>query len=252
VLGNHFATGELDRDGVFIATKVAHPNVAPPMYMDPDVSFNPAEVPDIRARIFKDYQQSLNDLGVGYVDLLLLHWPGAFGETDAKVARAKRAECWRALEELLASRRVRAIGVCNYTQKHLAELMEDTTIVPAVNQIEFHPYCQDHELIAFCQANHIVVEAYAPIGSGALHLPADPTIVRIAGEVGKTPGQVILRFATQQGIAVLPKSSKASRIAENQAIFDFDLSPDQLQAIKDLHKKGEEAKRTCPDPATIL
>jgi len=123
-------------------------------------------------------------------------------------------------------------------------------VKPMVNQIEIHPYCQQRDLVKFCKDHNIIVEAYAPLGSGALKLAQDDVIVDIARKVGKTPGQVLLRWSTQQGIVVLPKSSKLERMIENQDLFDFELTSQQMAAISAL--QPEQDKRTCPDINTIV
>ncbi len=120
-----------------------------------------------------------------------------------------------------------------------------------VNQIETHPYCFDAELIAFCQVNKIVVEAYAPFASGAYGLLEDPKIVEIAKRTERSTGQVILRWLVQQGIAVLPKSSSVARIRQNLQLFDFKLSEAEMYTLSTLNQ-GKPFKRSCPDPNTIL
>ena len=255
VLGGYWMRGELDRGDVFLTSKIAHPSAPPHVNISHLRTWNAREVSDVRQRLLDDLAVSLGDLGVGQLDLLLLHWPGAFGETDAVFARRTRAVMWRTLCEVYGKKAARAIGVCNFTKKHLEELEEDLKdedgfVRPMVNQIEYNPYCQDRPLLAYCQAKDIVVEAFAPLASGALGLVQDATIKAIGERYGKTIGQTILRWLVQQGIIILPKSSKAHRIRENMDVFDFELSEEDMAAITAL---GDgEARRTCPDPSTIL
>jgi diketogulonate reductase-like aldo/keto reductase len=253
VIGRHFADGSLEREDLFLTTKVAHPVVPPNLVISPLLTWNPRDVEDIYARVITDFERSLLDLGVGYVDLLLMHWPGAFGEPDPVFARAARKEMWRAFETIYSKKQARSIGVCNFTAEHLRQLFEDCNEVrPMVNQIEVHPYCQDRPLLSFCRDNGIVIEAYAPFASGAFGLLQDETIGRIASRVDRSPGQVILRWHIQQGRVVLPKSNSEARMRENCNVFDFELSQEDCAAIDALHPEGTPPRRTCPAPESVL
>lgn len=193
------------------------------------------------------FDKSARKLGVDQIDLLILHQalPSEFDRTLA---------AYRALETLLADGMVRAIGVSNFMVDHLERLHTDTTIVPAVNQIEVHPYFQQRAVEAADTAAGIVTQAWSPIGgitfyregkhSSAL---ADPTIGEIAGAHGKSPAQVMLRWHLQQGRSVIPKSVTLARIAENFDVFDFELDPQQLAAIDAL----ETGIRGGPAPEKI-
>src|SRR5205085_9338444 len=155
------------------------------------------------------FDSSLARLGLDYVDLYLIHWP---------VAETRRAS-WRALEQIHADGRARAVGVSNYLGPHLTELLQEAGVVPAVDQIEVSPFLQQRETRAYCARHGIVVEAYSPLTHGQrLHTPE---IADIAAAVGRSPAQVMLRWGIQHGLVVLPKSSKPARIRENAALFDF-------------------------------
>jgi diketogulonate reductase-like aldo/keto reductase len=177
------------------------------------------------------FDKSAGKLGIEQIDLLILHQalPGEFGRT---------IEAYRALETLLSDGKVRAIGVSNFMPEHLARLLESASVVPAVNQIEVHPYFRQTELLAVDAELGIVSQAWSPIGGITFYRDgshgstlADPTIGKIAGEHGRTPAQVMLRWHLQQGRQVIPKSVTPSRIAENFAVFDFELSAEELAAI---------------------
>ncbi|PXA72346.1 aldo/keto reductase [Cryobacterium arcticum] len=180
------------------------------------------------------YEASLAALGLDYVDLYLIHWPAP--------ANDNYAESWRAMEKLLADGRVRAIGVSNFAPEHLEHLAETASVVPAVNQVELHPRLNQAEVRAANEAQGIATEAWSPLAQGGLL--ADPVITDVAGRVGRTPAQVILRWHLQQGRIVIPKSVTPGRIIENLAVFDFDLSPADLLLIDGLNTDS----RIGPDP----
>lgn len=193
------------------------------------------------------FDKSAGKLGLDRIDLLLLHQalPGEFELT---------IDAYRALETLLADGRVRAIGVSNFMPEHLARLREVTSVVPAVNQIEVHPYFRQPEVLAADQANGIVSQAWSPIGGITFYRDgsrgstlADPTIQEIAAAHGRTAAQVMLRWHLQQGRSAIPKSVTPERIAENFGIFDFVLTADQLAAIDAL----DAGIRGGPEPSDI-
>jgi diketogulonate reductase-like aldo/keto reductase len=195
----------------------------------------------------RGFEKSAAKLGVDQIDLLILHQalPSAFDRT---------LEAYRALERLLADGRVRAIGVSNFMVDHLTQLLDTATVVPAVNQIEVHPYFQQREVQALGAEHGIVTQAWSPIGGITFYREgehtstlADPTIVGIAEAHAKSPAQVMLRWHLQQGRSVIPKSTKAHRIAENIDVFDFELTSDQLAAIDGL----DTGKRGGPEPEAI-
>jgi diketogulonate reductase-like aldo/keto reductase len=193
------------------------------------------------------FEKSARKLGVDQIDLLILHQPlpSAFDRT---------LEAYRALETLLADGKVRAIGVSNFMVAHLATLLDRATIVPAVNQIEVHPYFAQRAVQGFGAEHGILTQAWSPIGGITFYRDGshdstldDPIIGNIAIAHGKSPAQVMLRWGLQQGRSVIPKSTKPSRIAENINVLDFELSADELTAIDDL----DTGRRGGPEPDAI-
>lgn len=178
------------------------------------------------------FDASLSWLELEYIDLYLLHWP---------VPR-KRLESWRALEKLLSDGRVRAIGVSNFMVRHLEELLAHAKVVPAVDQIEVSPFLQQRDVRACCAEHGIAVEAYSPLTKGK-RLP-HPVVADVARRVGRSSAQVLLRWGLQHGLVVLPKSTHAERLAENAAVFDFELPPDEMARLDAL----EEGLVTGWDP----
>ena len=193
------------------------------------------------------FEKSARKLGVDQIDLLILHQPlpSAFEAT---------LEAYRALETLLADGKVRAIGVSNFMVEHLTTLLDRATVVPAVNQIEVHPYFAQRDVQA-CGAEHgIVTQAWSPIGGITFYRDGqhsstleDPVIVATAKAHDKTPAQVMLRWHLQQGRSVIPKSTKPQRIAENIDVFDFELATEELAAIDAL----DTGQRGGPEPESI-
>jgi diketogulonate reductase-like aldo/keto reductase len=194
------------------------------------------------------FDKSAGKLGVDVIDLLILHQalPSAFDRTIG---------AYQALEALLADGKVRAIGISNFMSNHLEKLLKETTVVPAVNQIECHPYFTQSTVQAANRQNGVLTQAWSPIGGitfyrgadGARSTFDDPTISGVAAEHGKTPAQVMLRWGLQRGRSVIPKSIKPTRIAENFAVFDFDLTEAQLDAIDGLDK----GVRGGPEPEDV-
>jgi diketogulonate reductase-like aldo/keto reductase len=175
---------------------------------------------------------SLKRLGLDHVDLYLVHWP---------VAKVRRAS-WKGLTQLLESGKCRAIGVSNYTIRHLDEMAADGGVVPAVNQVELHPFLTQEALVARCREAGIVVEAYSPLARGKRM--KHPTLARVAERAGKTPAQVLVRWSIQRGYVVIPKSVKRERIEENARVFDFVLPDDDMQRLDACN----EDLRTSWDP----
>jgi 2,5-diketo-D-gluconate reductase A len=180
------------------------------------------------------FDGTLAALGFEYIDLFLIHWPlpavGDFVET------------WKALEEIHQSGRARAIGVSNFQPAHIRRLLDETDTVPAVNQIEIHPYLTQDDVRAFDFDNDIANEAWSPIAQGGVL--GDPVIQKIAGRLGKSSAQVTLRWHIQRGDIVFPKSVTLSRVVENFELFDFELTDDDVAAITALNKD----ERTGPNP----
>jgi 2,5-diketo-D-gluconate reductase A len=216
-VGEAIAASGLDRGEVFVTSKLS----------------NDAHEPDAARGAFDG---TLKALGFDYVDLFLIHWPlptrygGDFVST------------WKTLEEFYREGRARSIGVSNFQPQHLRRLHGETDIIPAVNQIEAHPYLTQDDVRAFCAEHQIAVEAWSPLGKGIVL--DDPVIGRIAERTGKTPAQVVLRWHIQRGDIIFPKSVTAGRIRENLDIFDFELSGADVNEITLLNKN----ERTGPDP----
>lgn len=167
------------------------------------------------------FHESLQKLGLDYIDLYLIHWP-APGKSNA----------WKTLEQIHDRGLVRSIGVSNYTREHLEDMLSYARILPAVNQVEFHPFHHDLTLVEYCQSNNIVFEAHTPINRA--RAMDDPTINAIAKKIGRTYAQVVLRWEVQRDIAVIPKSIHKERIIENSNIFDFELEDDDMKLIDGL------------------
>jgi 2,5-diketo-D-gluconate reductase A len=205
----------LDRGDVFVTSKLN----------------NPFHAHDDAMRAFDG---TLKALDIDYVDMFLIHWP------LPKVHDF--VDTWHAMEQMLASGRVRAIGVSNFQPHHLERILDEADIVPAANQIEVHPYLTQDRLRAFDAEHGIVTEAWSPLARGAV--AGDAVISGIAERVGRTPAQVTLRWHVQRGDVVFPKSVTPARIRENFAIFDFELGDDDMAAISALNRE----ERTGPDP----
>jgi len=224
--GNEREVGEgirasgLDRGDVFITSKLNN------RYHEPE---------DAR----RAFDETLSALGYDYVDLFLIHWPlptlydGDFVST------------WKTMEEFKGDGRARSIGVSNFQIEHLERLAAETDTVPAVNQIEVHPYFTNDAVRAYGQEHGIATEAWSPIAQGGV-LDA-PTITGIADKVGKTPAQVVLRWHVQRGDIVFPKSVTPSRMQENFDIFDFELNSTDMEEISDLHQDEDGRKGPHPD-----
>ncbi|WP_203289598.1 aldo/keto reductase [Metabacillus sp. cB07] len=180
----------------------------------------------------KAFDESMKKLGLEYLDLYLVHWP----------VKGKYKETWKALETLYKEGKVKAIGVSNFQVHHLKDVMEDAEIVPMVNQVEYHPRLTQKELHAFCKENSIQLEAWSPLMQGKLL--DDATLTEIAEKHGKSVAQVILRWDLQNGVVTIPKSVKEHRIYDNAAIFDFELTQEDMERIDGLNRD----ERVGPDP----
>jgi diketogulonate reductase-like aldo/keto reductase len=201
-----FAAGLARREDVFVTTKL----------WNSDHGYDEA----LRA-----FDASLRRLGLNQIDLFLIHWPVPDG----------RLHSWRALERIISEGRCRAIGVSNYTVHHLEELLSRAKTPPAVNQIEVHPWCQQRDVVAFCEAHGIAVVAYSPLTKG-MKL-GDRRLSIVAREVRRTPAQVLLRWSLQRRFVAIPKSVKRERIIENAAIFEFSLSTEHMATLDRLNEE---------------
>jgi len=182
----------------------------------------------------KAFDESLQRLGLDYLDLYLIHWPAP--------AKELYVDSWKALEKLYADKKIRAIGVSNFQPAHLEKLIEASSIVPVINQVELHPALQNREVIAANTKHGIVTEAWSPLAQGAML--TDGTILAIAEAHKVTAAQVILRWHLQEGRVIIPKSVTPSRIAANLDLFGFELTSDELASIDALDRDG----RTGPHP----
>ena len=181
------------------------------------------------------FEKSRRELGLDYVDLYLIHWP----------VPGLRQESWNALLKIRDEGLARSIGVSNYTIRHLEELLRSTPDPPAVNQVEFHPFLYQKELLEFCIGKKIQLEAYSPLTRG--HRLDHPVISQIAARHGRTPAQVLIRWSLQHGLVVIPKSIRPERIRENAAVFDFQLSPDDMKRLDSL----DESSHVAWDPEDL-
>lgn len=186
----------------------------------------------------KAFDLSLRKLKLDYVDLYLIHWP--------LPARDLYIETWRAFEKLYADGRIKAIGVSNFLPEHLDRLIAASDVVPAVNQIELHPYLQQTALRAYDREHGIATEAWSPLAKGN-ELLREPVLTSLGERHGKTPAQIVLRWHIQLGNVVIPKSVTPARIRENMEIFDFELSPEEMAQIATLNTDT----RTGGDPAIV-
>ena len=184
-------------------------------------------------------RQSLATLGLDYIDLYLIHWPRA-------PSPAVRLDTWRALEKLREEGLCRSIGVSNYTVRHLEEIRKGARTLPAVNQVEFHPFVYDPELLDYCAGHSIQLEAYSPLTRN--RRLDDPMVARVARAHGRSSAQVLIRWGLQHGVVEIPKSVHPERIRENAQVFDFELTSeemDRLDSLRDRHRV------TQWDPAEI-
>ncbi|GGH19245.1 aldo/keto reductase [Paenibacillus segetis] len=182
------------------------------------------------------FETSLSKLNLDYIDLYLIHWP----------VGGKYKDTWRALEKVYKEGKVRAIGVSNFNIHHLEDLLTDAEVVPAVNQVEFHPQLFQKELLEYNHDKGIQLEAWSPLGQGKLI--EDESLKAIAAKYGKTPAQIILRWDLQVGVITIPKSVNEHRIAQNADIFDFQLDGEDMAAIEALNQN----KRFGSDPDNFI
>ena len=212
-VGNALRAINIPRDEIFLTTKVWNEDQR-------------------KQRTVAAFEESLERLETDYVDLYVIHWPveGYYQET------------WSAMQEIYASGRAKSIGVSNFMIHHLEDILSDGQIVPAVNQIEFHPYLVQPDLLQFCQDQTIRVEAWTPLVKG--EIVNERVAQRLGQKYGKTPAQIVLRWGIQHGVVTIPKSVRPQRMAENADIFDFELSKAEMKELDAL----DEGRRTGPNP----
>ena len=180
------------------------------------------------------FEESLNKLGLDYVDLYLIHWPA--NARNYSNWQKTNADTWRAMEELQAEGKIRSIGVSNFWQEHLEALFQTANVIPAINQIEFHPGYWQPALTEFCQQQGIAVESWSPLARGKVF--GNDVLKSIAGNHNRSVSQVCLRWVIQHGVVVIPKSTTPKRIAENMNLFDFELTDAEMKQINDLPEMG--------------
>lgn len=182
------------------------------------------------------FDRSLERLGLDFLDLYLIHWPVP--------AQDRYVETWRAFEQLRDSDRVRSIGVSNFMAPHLQRVIDETAVVPAIDQIELHPAHQQSETVDFAREHGIAIESWGPLGQGKYPLLEMAEVTDAAAAHGRTPAQVVIRWHLQRGFIVFPKSNRRERMAENFDVLDFALDDAQMDAITDIERAG----RVGPDP----
>lgn len=215
-IGNAIRAGNVPRKEIFLTTKVANP----------DQGYDST---------LKAFDESSKKLNCEYIDLYLVHWP----------IKKTRKETWLALERLYAEKRLRAIGVANYLVPFLKELETYGSITPVVDQVEFSPYLFLKDLLSECKAKHIQLQAYTPLVRGQRF--SDPKLINMAEKYGKTPAQIILRWALQLGVSTIPKSSNIKRLKENFDVFDFQISEADMLKINAFN----ENFRVVDDPMVM-
>ncbi|MGG1595211.1 aldo/keto reductase [Terribacillus saccharophilus] len=178
------------------------------------------------------YQESLEKMQLEYLDLYLIHWPG----------KDKFLEAYRALEELYQEKKVKAIGVSNFQVHHLEKLLSAASVVPAVNQVEFHPRLIQEQLRAYTKEKGILLEAWSPLMNG--ELLAQPLLQELSAKYGKSPAQIVLRWDIQHDVITIPKSMTDKRIIENKEVFDFEIQPEDMERLDQL----DDGTRSGPHP----
>ena len=248
-VGKAIKASSVSREDIFIVSKVGSGGLVSGGALGYDDSL-------------KQIQPILDSLQTDYVDLLLIHWPGPPGNSSDPACqgsptswRACRQSTWRALEEVYKMGKARAIGVSNFEKKHLEDIIAMNSTLPAVNQVEFHPYWHEDDLLAFCKSYNITFNGYSPVGcpdwaptkhNWSHTILQEPTIVDIAKSHSRTPAQVILRWEWQQGVLAQPRTVNPEHMKENLNYFDFVLSDDEMKQISGISPPSQP--KVCPDP----
>jgi diketogulonate reductase-like aldo/keto reductase len=216
-VGNAVRNSSISRDEIFVTTKL----------WNSDHGYEQA---------LKAFEGSLKRLDIEYIDLFLIHWP----------VEGLRNETWKALEKIYKEGQCKAIGVSNYTINHLKELLAECEIKPTVNQVEFHPFLFQKELMEYCKKNEIILEGYSPFAKG--RRVDDPKLVPIAEKYNKTNAQIIIRWHLQHEVVVIPKSSQRHRIIENSEVYDFTISEEDMNYLDSFN----ENYRCTWDPTNVI
>eukprot|EP01080_Neovahlkampfia_damariscottae_P001460 gene1460-12079_t len=192
------------------------------------------------------FEETMSNLKLEYIDLYLIHWPGTSKvKVDSPKNAQFRKESWIELEKLYKSGKIKAIGVSNYTVDHLKELLMYCKIKPMINQVEFHPWLNQSDLLEFCKKEEIILQAYSPLACGKYF--GNEVLKEISLKYKKSESQILLRWSLQKGLVVIPKSIKEAHIQENYQIFDFELENDDFKKLDCLN----ENKHICWDPTPI-
>lgn len=192
----------------------------------------------------KEFEMSMNNLGIDYVDLYLIHWPKPFAIRDTW--KEHNAGTWKAFEELYEAGKVKAIGVSNFLDTHLDAILETATIAPMVDQIELHPRYVQRDVVSYCKDHRIIVEAWSPLIKGEFD---NPILIELSKKYNKSVAQILLRWSIQHSFLPLPKASSKERILENADIFDFMLSNEDIEAMRSMEALGRTGNH--PDTANF-
>jgi diketogulonate reductase-like aldo/keto reductase len=215
-VGEAVRESEIQRDRIFITTKL----------WNDDHGYD---------KTMRAFDRSMKELNAGYIDLYLIHWP----------VPEKRKDSWKAIQQIYKEGKCRSIGVSNYTIRHLEELLSETEVIPAVNQVEFSPFLYQKKLLEFCRSKNIALEAYSPITKGKRL--KDPHLQKIAKKYNKTTAQILIRWGLQHDLVVLVKSNRPERIEENGSVFDFEIGREDMAFLDSL----DENYRTSWDPTNV-
>lgn len=215
-VGNAIQASGISRQDIFLTTKIWNDDQR-------------------QQRVLEAFEESLNNLGTDYVDLYLIHWP----------VKECYLKTWEVMQDIYASGRAKAIGVSNFLEHHLTDILTISQIVPMVNQIEFHPRLVQPQLLDFCEKHHIQVEAWAPLMQGKML--TEKTVLQLAEKYQKSTSQIVLRWDIQHNVITIPKSISPDRIVENSKIFDFELSESDMKTLDEM----DEGKRVGSHPDTF-
>ncbi|MDG1263004.1 MAG: aldo/keto reductase, partial [Flavobacteriaceae bacterium] len=214
-VGKGILASKIDRKELFVTSKVWRENLG---YQSTKIEF----------------ERTLDRLELEYLDLYLIHWPANAKNYDNW--QKTNADTWRAMEELQADGKIRSIGVSNFFQEHLESLFQTAKVIPAINQIEFHPGYWQPEVVDFCKQHNVTVESWSPLARGKVF--GNKTLIKISKKYHKSVSQICLRWITQHKVVVIPKSTNQNRMLENMEIFDFELSKSEMNQINSFPEMG--------------